>query len=177
MPDGPPLRLHLKLDMNTRFSNLSPYARFDAVEWLSTLQDQGHAASRANAPCNAPPIPYPSNLYTLKERAFPDRRILNASGTNRTQSRFRDRDPHASFFAINRVLGRGVLRARVVEESLEAECGGEGRAVVFGDGNVHACEWRAKGVGLGAFRENVADHCYGWSGGSAGMESKGCGEG
>ena len=157
---------------------LSPsYAGFDLADWLSTLQDHGHAILKSKPTLQRASDPIPSTLHALKKRAPSDRRILNASSTNRTQSRFRDRDPHASFSAVNSGLGRGVLRARVVEESLEAECGGESRAAVFGDGCMHACEWRAKGVGLGAFRENVADHCYGWSGGSAGMESKGCGEG
>ena len=42
---------------------------------------------------------------------------------------------------------------------------------------MHACEARARGIGLGAFGELVADNYYGWSGGSAGIESKGLGAG
>ena len=79
----------------------------------------------------------PSTLHTRKKRTLPDKRRLNASSTDRTQIRFRDIRPLAPFLAVNRALGRGVVRARVVEESLEAGGGGEGRAIVFGDGGVH----------------------------------------
>ena len=119
----------------------------------------------------------PSTLHTPEKRTQPDKGILNAIRTDGTQSGFRDTHPHAPVRAINGNFGRGILRAGVIEERLEAVSGDESRAAAFGDGCVHACEARARGVGLGAFGEFVADNYHGWSGGSAGMESKGRGEG